>query len=174
MCFYKDKWPKEVRNEEDYDLYIDYFGATQHIVTLDKLKAFLIPFKYKSDVKDYWQAPHITYNLKTFDCEDMAIMVMDILKKRIGIDKVFFFLYGGYFMKEGIRIHSGHAICLFWYNEEWWEYTNKALRFAFKEGEWTFLNYGLRHYPEGLTWYERRDSSGKVIERRRAWIGLLK
>jgi len=34
--------------------------------------------------------------------------------------------------------------------------------------------YGYRHYPEGLKSYERRNTQGKIVDEKRAWIGYIK
>lgn len=179
MCIFKDKWPKPPTPDEYLTEWKIYNKAIQEITTLQQLKDFIKPFTYKSDIKDHWQKPHETYFKGTFDCEDMAIMVMDILKRILGVTDVNFIIYGGYFMKEGKRTYSAHAVCIFYYKhpartqESYYEFTNKILRHAFYKDQGNFIEYGYRHYPEGLKSYERRDYTGKIIEKKRKWIGYL-
>lgn len=40
----------------------------------------------KSDTVEYWQTPEETYNLKTGDCEDFAILKMFLLKTKLNLD----------------------------------------------------------------------------------------
>lgn len=176
MCFYKDKWPKPATAEEYLNEWKVYNKAIQKITTLQQLVDFIKPFTYKSDIKDHWQKPHETYFEGTFDCEDMAIMVMDILKRVLGISDLNFIIYAGYYMKKGIKTYSAHAVCIFFHRTllEYFEFTNKTLRPAFEKDQGNFIEYGYRHYPEGLKSFERRDHTGKIIERKRAWIGYLK
>ena len=177
MCFFKDKWPKGEMTEE-------YAWAVQGIKTLHQIVEFIKPFKRKEDVKDYWQSPSETYKRKTYDCEDMAIMVMDILTRILKVEEVWFIIYAGYYMKKGKRTYGAHAVILFRnetnqytagliYEDGYYEFTNKTLRPAFKEGQNDLIKYGYKHYPEGLKAYERRDHKGKIIQRKRAWIGYL-
>jgi len=167
MCLFKDKWPKE-------DLTKEYIKATKGIKSITKLNYFIVPFKRKEDKKDYWQSPSETYQKKTYDCEDMAIMVLDILTRVIGIRKAWFIIYGGYYKtKEGERKYSAHAVVIFEHNNKLLncEYSNKKLTFL-KQGM-NMIKNGYRHYPEGLKYYERRNPEGEIIEKKRKWIGYL-
>lgn len=184
MCFFKDKWPKKAATEEEQKQTKEYILAIQHIDTIHKIVMFIKPFLRKEDIKDFWQAPYKTYHLKTYDCEDMAIMAIDILSKYFVSKKlvsdISFIIYEGYFIKEGIRKKSAHAVAMFYlkgdtvYEAGYYEFTNKTLRHAFKKSQKDYIKYGYIHYPEGLKSFERRDSTGKIIERKRAWMGYLK
>ena len=172
MCLFKDKWPKGELTQE-------YTWAVQGIETLHQIVEFIKPFKSKKDVGDYWQSPSETYERKTYDCEDMAIMVMDILKRVLKTEEVWFIIYAGYYMKEGERTYSAHAVCIFYhknpmiYQQGYYEFTNKTLRAAFEKDQGNLIEYGYRHYPEGLKYYECRDYTGKIIEKKRKYIGYL-
>lgn len=172
MCLFKDKWPKGKLTEE-------YIQATQGIKTLHQVVEFMRQFELKKDKRDYWQSPAETHERKMGDCEDMAIIVMDILKRVLKIEEVWFIIYAGYYMKEGKRKYSAHAVTIFYnetnhiYEDIYYEFTNKILRPAFGKDQGNFIEYGYRHYPEGLKSYERRDHTGKIIERKRKWIGYL-
>ena len=172
MCFFKDKWPKGKLTEE-------YIQATQGIKTLYQIKGFIKPIKRKEDVKDHWQSPAETYKVKTYDCEDIAIMVLDILTRVLKVEEAHFIIYAGYYIKEGKRTYGAHAIILFYYNGDstyhkgYYEFTNKILRSATEKEKINLIEYGYRHYPEGLKSYERRDHKGKIMQRKRAWIGYL-
>ena len=172
MCLFKDKWPKG-------EMTAEYAWAVQGIETLHQIVEFIKPFKRKEDKKDYWQSPSETYKRKTYDCEDMAIMVLDILTRVLKVEEAYFIIYEGYRMKEGKRVRKAHAVCIFYhekqmvYKQGYYEFTNKILRSAFEKVKINFIEYGYRHYPEGLKYYERRDRAGKIIERKRKWIGYL-
>ena len=166
MCLFKDKWPKEKLTEE-------YIEATKDIKDLDKINSFIRPFKRKEDKGDHWQSPSETYKRKTYDCEDMAIMIMDILTRVMGRRMVWFIIFAGYYMKEGKKTYSAHAVILFESETRLtnYEYSNKKLIYL-KQGI-SIIEQGYLHYPEGLKYIEIRNSEGKITEKKRKWIGYL-
>lgn len=232
MCFFKDKWPKKVKTEEEQKQEQEYIKATAGIKNIGDLIEFIKPFKYVSDIKDNpevpiwkkditndfkkvtgqeimdflnikkgeldlldgsppcqgfstagkrqvvdsWQPPYKTYHLKNFDCEDMAIMIQEILHRCLGIENPWFVIYGGYFLKAGKRTYSEHAVCIFENSMQmnYYEFTNKTYREAYNPINNNIMLYGYKHYPEGLKYYERRNTQGKIVDKKRAWIGYIK
>ena len=177
MCFFKDKWPKLIPyNEEEAEKVKAYLAETKGINNIGDLIEFIKPFTRKEDAKDNWQPAYKTYHLKIYDCEDMAIMIQEILHRCLGIENPWFVIYGGYFIKEGKRTYSEHAVCIFENKmyERYYEFTNKTYREAYNPLENNIMLYGYRHYPEGLKYYERRNIEGKIIDKKRAWIGYIK
>lgn len=163
MCLFKDKWPKEELTEE-------YKEATKHITSITVLKIFLRQFELEPDKWDHWQSPVETYKRKKGDCEDMAIIILDILTRVMKIKEAWFIIYGGYYMnKEGKKRYSAHAVILFYHMGGYKEYSNKT----YTSAKTDFIAQGYIHYPEGLKSYERRDQTGKIIEKKRKWIGFL-
>jgi len=176
MCFFKDKWPKKAKTEEEQKQEQEYIKAIAGIKNIADLKEFIKPFKYVSDNWDHWQSPHETYHKKTYDCEDMTIMIQDILHRCLGIENPWFVIYSGYYIKEGKRTYGCHAVCIF---ENpiylaYYEFTNKTYREAYNPVTNNIMLYGYRHYPEGLKSYERRNTQGKIVDKKRAWIGYIK
>jgi len=176
MCFFKDKWPKKAITEEEQKQEQEYIKATAGIKNIGNLIEFIKPFKYVSDIKDNWQPPYKTYHLKTYDCEDMAIMIQEILHRCLGIENPWFVIYSGYYIKEGKRTYGCHAVCIFENSMQmsYYEFTNKTYREAYNPMENNIMLYGYRHYPEGLKSYERRNTQGKIVDEKRAWIGYIK
>ena len=163
MCLFRDKWPKGELTEE-------YIKATKEIRTITELKIYLRQFELKKDKWDHWQSPAETYERKMGDCEDMAIMVLDILTRAMKIKEAWFIIYAGYYInKEGKKKYSAHAVILFYHMGGHKEYSNKT----YSTAKTDFIKQGYMHYPEGLKSYERRDRTGKIIERKRKWIGFL-
>ena len=42
--------------------------------------------KYKPDATNYWQSPEETLSLKTGDCEDLAILMIQLCKEKLDIE----------------------------------------------------------------------------------------
>lgn len=172
MCLFKDKWPKGKLTEE-------YIQATQGIETLHQIVEYMRQFELRKDKGDHWQSPAETYERKMGDCEDMAIMTLDILTRVLKVEEAYFIIYAGYYMKGGKRTYSAHAVCIFYhknpmiYQQGYYEFTNKTLRSAFNKDQGNLIEYGYRHYPEGLKSYECRDHTGKIIKRKWKLIGYL-
>lgn len=183
MCLYKDKWPKPATTLEEMKKNTEYLNAIRNIETLNQVVQFISQTERKEDEKDYWQAPYETYSKKTYDCEDLAIMTADILERNFlgeKVAEVYFIIYEGYYKKEEKVKRTAHAVTLFYYTGDYihkkgyYEFTNQTLRFAFDPEESNFIKYGYKHYPLGLKSFEQRTAKGKIIERKRAWIGYLK
>ncbi|MCK5435791.1 MAG: hypothetical protein KAI88_04100, partial [Nitrosomonadaceae bacterium] len=66
--------------------YYDYdytFTPTKHmnsgftnISELNDYIKFYVVYKAEADGEDHWQYPHDTYNIRTGDCEDLALLKM--------------------------------------------------------------------------------------------------
>jgi len=79
----------EVGSIYGYDFNNDIQVENINQAVLYVLKNIKYQFDLASGSKDYWQTPEQTYTLKTGDCEDMAILLMYILKDKLNIDSVF-------------------------------------------------------------------------------------
>ena len=176
MCLIKDKWPRRYADH----ISPGYEKAVKGINTIKKIIVFNKNFTRKEDKKDYWQYPWQTWERKTYDCDDMAILHMDILDRNVKTEEMYFIIVGGDYMKEGKRIQGAHAITVAKANIEvghpaWHEFSNKLIYTHDQEEatEHDFIEWGKRWYPLGIKYFEKRDRTGKVLRRRWKWIGYL-
>ena len=185
MCIHKDKWP----SKDEHVIVPKYEEAIKNINTIEKLNDFLfLRFKREEDTKDYWQYPWQTFDRGTYDCEDMAIMILDIMTRILKLEAYFIIYRGDYWKIERTQLcdftvnktlkrrRSSHAVVIFNSNEYvnkgvWMEYSNKTLT-PLDLGR-NFIDWGKTHYPIGIKYYEKRDNTGKIIEKKRKWIGYL-
>ena len=163
MCFPKDKWQKFTPTNE-------YLSAVAKLDTIEKLHYFMIRnLRYIPDTKDYWQTPEETIIRCAGDCEDMAIFAQDVLVRVQKVDNVRWIAYDGYYMKDGKKKRSGHAVCVFPVDEEYSFFSNNSLL----EGFESYVQIGHESYPLGLKKMEIRNWQGKMIDMRVRWIGTF-
>jgi len=79
----------EVGSLYQYDFNNDIKVENINQAVLYVLKDIKYQFDLASGSNDYWQTPEQTYTLQTGDCEDMAILLMYILKDKLNTDSVF-------------------------------------------------------------------------------------
>jgi len=164
MCFFpKDKWQKFIPTE-------NYLEAVSKLDTIDKLHNYMkLNLRYVSDVKDYWQTPEETLIRSAGDCEDMARFAIDVLVRVQKLDDVRFICYDGYYMKNGKKARSGHAVCVFPVDEEYSFFSNNSLL----EGFESYLQIGHESYPLGLKKMEIRNWQNYLIDLRVRYFGTF-
>ena len=163
MCFVKDKWQKFIPTES-------YLEEVNKLDTIDKLHNYMkTKIRYVSDKKDYWQTPMETLIRGAGDCEDMARFALDVLVRVQKLDDVRFICYDGYYMKNGKKKRSGHAVCVFPVGEEHSFFSNNSLL----EGFESYLQIGHESYPLGLKKMEIRNWQGKMIDMRVRYFGTF-
>ena len=163
MCFAKDKW-RQFEPTEDYLL------AVNQLDTIEKLHNYMkMNLRYVSDVKDYWQTPVETFMRGAGDCEDMARFAIDVLVRVQKLDNVRFIIYVGYYMKNGKKRKSGHAVCVFPDGEKYNFFSNNSLLKGFE----SYVDIGHESYPLGLKKMEIRNWQNYLIDLRYRLFGTF-
>ena len=163
MCFVKDKW-RQFEPTEGYLLTVNKLD------TIEKLHNYMkTNLRYVSDVKDYWQTPVETFMRGAGDCEDMARFALDVLARVQKSDNVRFIIYVGYYMKNGEKRKSGHAVCVFPDGEEYSFFSNNSLL----KGYDNYVDIGHESYPLGLKKMEIRNWQGQTIDYRVRLFGTF-
>jgi len=158
MCISLNKW-------RSFDPTTEYLSVVSGLTSVTKLHNFIQQFKRKEDIKDYWQTPEETLILLTYDCDDSMRFTVDVLKRVMGIEARGL-IHSGYDKSrwEGIR---HHAICAFPYQGKFGVFSNKQLYTDID----SFEDAGKIMFPDGLRYQEVRDWQGKILNKRRKWIG---
>lgn len=100
-------------NQEDADIEVGSlssydFNNKIQVNTIQDATLYVledIEYKFEGVGIDYWQTPEQTYRLKTGDCEDKALLLMYILKNKLGVESHFLLI-------ENIFTQAGHAMLL--------------------------------------------------------------
>ena len=159
MCIsFKNKWTDFIPSAK-------YLQVVKLLTSVDKLYQFIQQFKRKEDIKDYWQTPEETLNRLTYDCDDSMRFCVDVLKRVMGIEARGL-IHSGYDKSrwKGIR---HHAICAFPYQGKFGVFSNKQLYTDID----SFEDAGKIMFPDGLKYQEIRDWQGKILSKKRKWIG---
>jgi hypothetical protein len=163
MCFVKDKW-------RQFEPTANYLAAVEKLDTVEKLHNYMeYNLRYVSDEKDYWQTPEETFIRGAGDCEDMARFALDVLVRIQNIVNARWIAYTGYYLKEGKKVRSGHAVCVFPLNEKYAVFSNNSLEYNFEN----YIDIGHDSYPEGLKKMEIRDWTGKILETKTNYYGTF-
>ena len=92
----------------------DYDAMKQHIDTPTQCQAWMYTkLKYRWDIFDTWQEPRATFNKRTGDCEDWALLANDWLRDK----------YEGHILlmfREENGTHYGHATYLIKLGDKKW------------------------------------------------------
>jgi len=166
MCLFsiyaKCMWQKFEPSEK-------YLSAVKDITTVNKLDEFLDKIKYVSEEKDYWETPEEVIENGECDCDGYARLAMDILERIQHRENVRFILYDGYYMKDGKKKRSGHAVAVFDYMGKLAVISDHIL-IANKDN---YEDIGHLFYPKGLKFIIALDSNGKITYSKNKWFGIF-
>jgi len=161
MCIsFRNKWTK-------FEPTAKYLQAVKPLTSVAKLHNFIQQFKRKEDIKDYWQTPEETLTLLTYDCDDSMRFTVDVLKRVMGIEARGL-IHSGYDKSRWKGIKH-HAICAFPYQGKFGVFSNNQLYV----GIGSFEDAGKIMFKDGLKYQEIRDYMGKILSKRRKWIGTF-
>ena len=150
----------------------EYLSVVKNYNTITKLQTLMGKFKYKWDktkilfweiLWDSWQMPDESLAKMEGDCEDAAILAIDVLGRIQEREDARFMLVFGYREVDGKRKYDGHAITSFEDgNGKYNIFTNNKVEYGFKD----LLSIGHKFYPLGLKYHEIRNWHGKVLSRK--------
>lgn len=156
----------------------EYLSAVKNFNTITKLQTLMVKFKYKWDktkilfweiLWDSWQMPDESLVKMEGDCDDAAILALDILGRVQNKTDSKFLMFFGYYNKEGKRKMNGHCVTAFTYNNKFSIFSNNQLEHGFT----SFEEIGKRYYPLGLKYLESRTWQGKVLSRKFKIFGMF-
>ncbi len=161
MCFKKpDKWKSFLATTK-------YLNVVKKLDTVEKLYLYTRWFNFIADIGDVWKTPPEMLKDKFGDCEDFARWYVDILVRVIGITGARFVEVYGYNKKKE---YTGHVICVFPYQGALAVFTNNvAIRTGYKD----FIEIGKTFFSNGLKRMIIRDWNGKIVSKKRKWIGVF-
>jgi len=152
----------------------EYLSYIKYVDTIPKLHSFMQQFTYKWDtitilywklLWDNWQMPDESlkkYGMKG-DCEDAAILAIDILGRIQKREDARLIVTFGYREKEGKFTYDGHVVTAFEDGEGKYNiFSNNTIEYGFTD----ILAIGHKYYPLGLKYQEIRDWQGKVLSRK--------
>ncbi len=154
MCFkQKDKWQKFEPTKK-------YLSIVSGLTSVTKLHNFIKRYKYIPEKGDHWKTPIEFLNDGGGDCEDFARFAVDVLIRIINIKEARFIAY--------YSAEKGHAVCVFPNQDKYSVFSNNQLLHG-------FVNYiDIGHYFfSKLKRMEIRDWQGKILEKKRNWIGTF-
>ena len=154
MCFVKNKWTKFAPS-------VKYLQVVKGLTSVTKLYQFIQQFQYTGEVGDVWQTPEEFLKNEHLDCDDFARFTVDVLVRIIGIKDARFIAY-----YAGLK---GHAICAFPYRGKYSVFSNKQLLHNFAN----YIDIGHHFFPKGFKRMVVYDWQGKILEKKRKWIGVL-
>ena len=160
MCF-KNKWTKFTPTQE-------YLDKVKGLTSVAKLYEFIQQFKRKEDVTDYWQTPEETLNRMTYDCDDTMRFTVDVLKRVMGIEAKGVISSGYNKARWGNR-KGCHAITVFPYQGKYALFSNRELKIGYN----SYIDACKYTFPDGLKYMEIRDWQGKILSKKRKWIGIF-
>ena len=159
----------------------DYLSYIKFVDTVPKLHSFMQKFTYKWDtitilfwkvLWDNWQMPDESlkkYGMKG-DCEDAAILALDILGRIQKKEDAKLIVSFGYRMIDNKRKYDGHVVTAFDNSSGKYDiFTNNTMEYNFDD----LLDIGHRFYPLGLKYQEIRDWRGKVLSRKFKLFGVF-
>lgn len=160
MCFAKDKWTKFEPSKK-------YLQVVKGLTSVIKLYNFLQQFQYTGEVGDVWQTPEEFLKNEHLDCDDFARFTVDVLVRIIGIKDARFIAY--YVSPIGLIPGEGHAVCVFPFRGKYSVFSNKQLLHNFAN----YIDIGHYFFPKGFKRMVVRDYVGKILSKKRKWIGVL-
>jgi len=150
----------------------EYLTKVIDINTISKLQNLMKNFVYKWDklrilawkiIWDNWQMPDESLSKMEGDCEDAAILTLDILGRILKKEDAKFLMYFGHYMTNNKPNLMGH--CVTAYKDVKGKYnifTNNITEYGYDD----FLAIGHRFYPLGLKYQEIRGWRGNIISRK--------
>ena len=149
----------------------EYLSTVSRLDTITKLQELMSKFVYKWDTLklllwnvlwDYWNMPDQSLKEMQGDCDEAAILTVDILGRVQGLVNSRFLMFFGYHIFNGKKKLSGHCVCAFIHNNRYSVFSNNELEHGFI----SFEEIGKRYYPLGLKYLEVRDWKGNVLLRK--------
>ena len=67
--------------------YPDDWIIPEEFTSIDEVQEFIGSLTYISDKENNWQYPVETYNLKGGDCEDLSLLMLHIMHKKLNLTK---------------------------------------------------------------------------------------
>lgn len=164
MCIFKDKWPK------DFEPTKQYLSVVSRLTSVLKLYNYSKDnFVYIAEKIDHWCDPIEFMENGGGDCENWTRWYVDILVRIQKKEDARFIIHSGYNKKRwGDELHH-HAICVFKYQGKYAVLDVKQ----FASGYESHLVTGYRMFPDGITRMVVRDWQGKILEKKRKWIGTF-
>lgn len=166
MCIVINRWRKFEPTKE-------YLSIVKGLTSVDKLHNYLKQFELKAEKgwNDYWKTPieFIKNKDEPNDCEDFSIFAVDVLVRIIGIDGARLIIQSGYDKERWGNKCMCHAICVF-------PYRGKLAVFDFNNlhtGLSSYEDAGRITFKDGLKYQEVRDWKGKILSKKRQWIGIF-
>jgi len=151
--------PKGLSNEEIFN------GISS--VSIKSLEKISNKHYYDIEVEDNHNFVLADSGVISHNCEDFARWYVDILTRVQGISEARFVIYNGLNSKKKL---TGHGVCVFPYKGALAIFTNNIPPIlGFKD----FVEAGHYFYPNGLKYMEIRDWNGKILSKKRKWIGVF-
>lgn len=164
MCFFWGEIKWRLWNPSD-----EYLLSIKDINTIPKLVSFMKGFEYKWDIAtifgrevfwDSWQMPDISLATMQGDCEDAAILAVDILGRKIRTDCMML-ITGGQYKKDGKICTNAHAVTVIPNNvKSTYDVISNSDYF---EGFHSIENIGKKWYPIKLMYQKLFDWKGRRI-----------
>lgn len=162
MCIFlgEIKWRNWKPNEE-------YLDSIKDITSITKLIYLMKKFEYKWDMLtilgrevfwDRWQMPDISLKTMEGDCEDAAILAVDILGRSIKRTDSMMMITAGYYKKDGETKRNAHAVVVI-PNSKFDVISNNNYFTGFK----TLKDISLKWYPEGIIYQKKFDWQGRRL-----------
>ena len=136
----------------------EYLSIINQLNTVEKLRNYMEKIEYIAEkiLWDKWQTPIETIKRGKGDCEDFAILAVDVLVRIIKIVEARFISY------IGRHIGQGHSVCVFPYKAKLYVFSNNNLVAYGKD----YIDIGHLFFEDGLKCMEIRDYKGNVLERK--------
>jgi len=156
-----------------------YLLAIMDIDNIEKLEKLISKFVYKWDTLkilfwiikwDNWQMPDESLSKMYGDCEDAAILAIDILGRMQKREDARFVMSFGYRIEDNKRKYDGHVITAFDNgNGKYDIFSNNLIEHNFTD----FIEIGHKYYPLGLKYQEIRNWKGAVLSRKFKLFGTF-
>lgn len=138
-------------------------------VSIKSLEKISNKHYYDIEVEDNHNFVLADSGVISHNCEDWARWYVDILVRIQKKEDARFIIHSGYNKARwGDELHH-HAICVFKYQGKYAVLDVKQ----FASGYESHLATGYRMFPDGITRMEIRDWQGKILEKKRKWIGVF-
>ena len=157
----------------------EYLSAVKYIETITKLQTLMSKFTYKWDTLkilfwiikwDRWQMPDESLSKMYGDCEDAAILALDILGRIQKREDVRFVMCFGYRMENDKRKYDGHVVAAFKNGTGKYDiFSNNLIEHNFTD----FIEVGHKYYPLGMKYQEIRNWRGDVLSRKFKLFGTF-
>ena len=157
----------------------EYLSAVSQLDTITKLKSLMSKFVYKWDTLkilfwtvlwDNWQMPDQSLKDMFGDCEDAAILALDVLGRIQHREGARLIVTFGYYMTNNKPKLMGHVVTAFEDGKGGYNiFSNDAIEYGFID----FMAISRRFYPLGLKWQQVRNWEGKILNNRFKLFGVF-